>query len=79
MFLRTVCDGNDRLRVGRFEVPNGIGAEFVRKIEGIFDVRLLDEASLHAIHRVRKLRLPNCNPHGPYLRKSLRIVQRPRP
>ena len=55
MFLMLAGDGNDRLRVRRLEVPNGVGADFVRAIEGIFSVRLLDEASLHAVMRVREL------------------------
>lgn len=72
MFLMVVGDGNDRLRVGRFEIPNGEGADFAQEIEALFDVRLLNVASLHAIRRVRKLNLPMAAPHGPYLRSHLR-------
>jgi hypothetical protein len=52
-FLALVGDGNDRLTVARLEVPNGMGADFVRAIETILDVERLSEASLHAIKRVR--------------------------
>ncbi|MGD9804298.1 MAG: hypothetical protein AB7E81_20150 [Hyphomicrobiaceae bacterium] len=51
-FLALVGDGNDRLSVA-LEVPDGIGADFVRAIEAILKVELLSEASLHAIKRVR--------------------------
>ena len=71
MFLMIVGDGTDRLRVKRLEVPNGAGADFVHAIEEIFDVRLLSEASLHAVDRVRELKLPAITTSGPYLRTFL--------
>jgi hypothetical protein len=73
-FLMIVGDGNDRLRVAHLEVPNGAGADFVREIEEIFGLRLLDEASLHAVKRVRSLKLPTAMAAGPYKRLSVRIL-----
>jgi hypothetical protein len=74
MFLMIAGNGDDQLRVGRFEVPNGAGADFVRGIEQIFDVRLLNEASLHTVDRVRDLKLPATTASGPYFKSSVRIV-----
>lgn len=74
MFLMLVGDGNDRLRVERLEVPNGVGADFVREIEAIFGIRLLDEASLHAVNRVRSLKLPATTALRPYVRSFTRFA-----
>jgi hypothetical protein len=54
-FLAVTQGGDDLMTVGRLDVPNGPGADFIQAVEDILKIHFMSEDSRHMIRRLREI------------------------